>query len=87
MTAEKTAVLRRLASIQGHLNGIQKMVEADQYCVDILKQTYAVKRAIDNLEGVLVKEHIDGCVKTGIADGRTEEVLEELNEIYALSRK
>ena len=48
MSDAKTDVLKRLAYIEGHLKGIRRMVEADQYCVDILKQTYAVKRAIDN---------------------------------------
>ncbi len=46
MQANRKQVLNRSASIEGHLKGIRKMVEADQYCVDILKQTYAVERAL-----------------------------------------
>jgi DNA-binding FrmR family transcriptional regulator len=87
MHAEKTDVLRRLASIQGHLQGIRKMVESDTYCVDILKQTHAVKRAIDKLEGVLVAEHLTGCVISGIQDGRQDDIIQELNDIFELSRK
>jgi DNA-binding FrmR family transcriptional regulator len=87
MHADKTDVLRRLASIQGHLQGIRKMVEADQYCVDILKQTHAVKRAIDKLEGAIVSEHLAGCVVSGVESGRGDEIVQELNAIFDLSRK
>ena len=87
MQAQKTGVLKRLAYIEGHLKGIRKMVEEDQYCVDILKQTYAVKRAIDKLEGLLLKDHLEGCVRTGFQEGRDEAVLDELNELFELSRR
>lgn len=87
MPNQKTDVLKRLAYIEGHLKGIRRMVEADQYCVDILKQTYAVKRAIDKLEGVLVQEHLNGCVKTGFREGRDEEIIGELSELFELSRR
>lgn len=87
MQAQKTDVLKRLAYIEGHLKGIRKMVEEDQYCVDILKQTYAVKRAIDKLEGLLVRDHLQGCVRTGFQEGRDEAVLDELNELFELSRR
>ena len=87
MQADKHQALKRLAYIEGHLKGIRKMVEDDQYCVDILKQTYAVKRAIDKLEGVLLSGHLDGCVRSGFHDGRDEEMIGELNELFELARR
>ena len=87
MQAKKKDVLNRLAYIEGHLKGIRKMVEADQYCVDILKQTYAVKRAIDKLEAILLSSHLEGCVRTGFQEGRDEEIIGELNELFQLSRR
>ncbi len=87
MQAQKKDVLNRLAYIEGHLKGIRRMVDEDQYCVDILKQTYAVKRAIDKLEVLLLGEHLKTCVRTGFAEGRDEEVLGELNELFELSRR
>ena len=87
MQAQKTDVLKRLAYIEGHLKGIRKMVEDDKYCVDILKQTYAVKRAIDKLDGVLLSGHLDGCVRAGFHDGRDEDMIGELNELFELSRR
>jgi len=84
---QKGDVLKRLAYIEGHLKGVRKMVEADQYCVDILKQTYAIKRAIDKLEGVLMQGHLNGCVRTGFRDGRDEEMIDELSDLFELSRR
>jgi DNA-binding FrmR family transcriptional regulator len=87
MQASKADVLKRLAYIEGHLKGIRKMVEEDQYCVDILKQTYAVKRAIDKLEGILLAGHLNGCVPEGFRDGRDQQILDELTELFELSRR
>ncbi len=87
MQAQKQDVLKRLAYIEGHLKGIRKMVEEDQYCVDILKQTYAVKRAIDKLEAVLLQGHLDGCVREGFHGGRDDEMIQELRELFELSKR
>jgi DNA-binding FrmR family transcriptional regulator len=87
MKTPKADVLKRLAYIEGHLKGIRKMVDEDQYCVDILKQTYAVKRAIDKLEGILLQGHLNCCVRTGFHEGRDQEMISELGELFDLSRK
>jgi DNA-binding FrmR family transcriptional regulator len=85
--AEKSDTLKRLAYIEGHLKGIRRMVEEDQYCVDILKQTYAVKRAIDKLEGILLAGHLNGCVREGFQDGREQQVLDELSELFEMAKR
>ena len=51
----KSEVLKRLNFIEGHLAGIWRMVEADKYCVDVLKQTYAVRRAIEKMEAIMLE--------------------------------
>ncbi len=83
----KQEALKRLAYIEGHLKGIRKMVEEDQYCVDVLKQTYAVQRAIDKFEGILLRGHLNSCVPEGIREGRDQEVIGELEELFALSQR
>ena len=83
----KQEALRRLAYIEGHLKGIRKMVEDDQYCVDVLKQTYAVQRAIDKFESLLLQGHLRSCVVVGIQEGRQDEVLGELEELFDLSQR
>lgn len=83
----KQNALKRLAYIEGHLSGIKRMVEEDQYCVDVLKQTFAVKRAIQKLEARLLEGHLHSCVIDGVKEGREDQVLGELVELYALSDK
>ncbi len=87
MQAEKSDIVKRLAYIEGHLKGIRRMVDEDQYCVDILKQTNAVKRAIDKLEGILLSGHLNGCVREGFQDGREQQVIDELSELFEMSRR
>ena len=84
-TTTKPDVLRRLAYIEGHLQGVKRMVEEDKYCVDVLKQTYAIRRAIDKLEALILENHLHGCVVDGIKEGREKEVIAELAQLYNLA--
>ena len=79
--------LKRLSYIEGHLAGIRRMVEEDKYCVEILKQTFAVRRAIQKLESRLLEGHLHSCVIDGVKEGREDQVLGELLELYSLSDK
>jgi DNA-binding FrmR family transcriptional regulator len=85
MRADKHDVLKRLSYIEGHLGGIRKMVEEDQYCADILCQTFAVRKAIEKLEALILKNHLHGCVPEGIKAGREGAVIEELVQLYNLA--
>jgi CsoR family transcriptional regulator, copper-sensing transcriptional repressor len=84
-TGTKPNVLKRLAYIEGHLQGIRRMIEDDKYCVDVLKQTYAVRRAIEKLEAIILENHLQGCVVHGIREGREDSVIQELIELYELA--
>ncbi len=83
----KRDVLRRLSYIEGHLSGVRRMVEEDKYCVHVLKQTYAVRRAIEEVESMLLAGHLDTCVAEGIRGGREGEVLGELKDLYSLAKR
>ena len=87
LPAAKQNALKRLKYIEGHLGGVRRMIEQDTYCVDVLKQTFAVRRAIQKLESVLLEGHLHGCVIEGVKAGREEDVLGELLELYSLSDK
>jgi CsoR family transcriptional regulator, copper-sensing transcriptional repressor len=87
MQADKKQILNRLASIEGHLRGIRRMVEEDVYCVDILKQSYAVERAVKAFESALLEGHLSSCVPSGFKEGRDAEMIRELGELFELSRK
>lgn len=79
-------VLRRLSYIEGHLAGVRRMIEQDTYCVDVLKQTYAVRRAIEKMEATMLSGHLHHCVVDGMHRGDAG-VLDELVELYALANK
>lgn len=87
MQADKKQILNRLATIEGHLRGIRKMVESDQYCVDILKQSYAVERALKAFESALLEGHLSACVPDGFKNGRDDEMIRELAELFEIARK
>ncbi len=87
LSDSKTEALKRLRYIEGHLSGIRKMVEEDKYCVDILKQTYAVRRAIEKMESILLEGHLHSCVVEGIKTGREDQVVDELRDLYLLANK
>ncbi len=80
-------VLKRLAFIEGHLQGVRRMVEDDKYCVDILKQTFAVRRAIEKMEQLMLDGHLHNCVVEGIKDGRDDQVIDELLDLYELANR
>ena len=87
MKIEKSELDARLASIEGHVKGIRKMVEDDTYCVDVLKQTFAVERALQKFEAEMLRGHLSTCVPTGFKQGRNEAMIDELSELFALARK
>lgn len=77
----------RLLSIEGHIKGIRKMVQDETYCVDVLKQAYAVERALKRFESELLKGHLSSCVPNGFKEGRNDEMIDELSELFELARK
>lgn len=87
MSEAKFDALKRLSYIEGHLTGIRKMLEEDKYCVDVLKQTYAVRRAIEKMESILLEGHLLSCVVDGIKEGREDEVVGELTDLYLLANR
>jgi DNA-binding FrmR family transcriptional regulator len=86
-TTTRDQAIKRLNYIEGHLAGIRRMIEEDQYCVDVLKQTYAVRRAIEKMEALLLDGHLHTCVVEGVREGREEQVVGELLQLYALANK
>ena len=76
----KAQLLRQLRTAEGHLAGIRKMVEGDQYCVDILKQIAAVQGIISRAARILAHAHTLHCVRNAIQQGRGEAAIDELFE-------
>jgi len=75
---EKNQIINRLKRIEGQVRGIQKMVEDDRYCVDILVQISAIQSAMKNIGFAVTERHINHCVSHAIKQGEGKETIEEL---------
>jgi CsoR family transcriptional regulator, copper-sensing transcriptional repressor len=75
----KRAVQGRLRRLEGQVRGIQKMVEEDRYCIDVLTQVGAVKAALDGVALLLLADHTEHCVTEAIRAGRGGAKVKELN--------
>ncbi len=80
----KTTALKRLARIEGQVRGIAGMVEADRYCIDVVRQVQAVKAALSGLEGLILDDHISSCVEGALAKGTLEARREKVEELVAV---
>ncbi|EFH83487.1 metal-sensitive transcriptional regulator [Ktedonobacter racemifer] len=76
--------LNRLNEIEQRVSVIRKMVEEDVYCVDILRQAYEIRKAIEDLEDNILQGHLKGCVPEGIKEGKLEAVQQELLQLYSM---
>jgi DNA-binding FrmR family transcriptional regulator len=79
-TKDRAQLLRRLSRIEGQVRGIARMIERDEYCIDILQQTAALRAAIDSVGLLVMEDHVAGCLqtaaRTGDAQAYTEEVMD-----------
>lgn len=78
---EKEKVINRLKRIEGQVRGIQKMVEEDRYCVEILVQISAIQSALKNVGFAVTERHINHCVSDAIKQGEGKETIEELMSV------
>jgi DNA-binding FrmR family transcriptional regulator len=84
------SVLERLKTIEGHIRGIEKMVEADQYCIDIIRQIQAVQSALNKVNSTILDNHLNSCLITAVRGddpSERERVLKEIAEIYDTATK
>jgi len=78
---EKDAVVNRLKRIEGQVRGIQKMVEEDRYCVDILVQISAINAALKKVGFSVAERHTKHCVSDAVQTGNGHEAIDELMEV------
>jgi DNA-binding FrmR family transcriptional regulator len=82
----KAKVLGRLRRIEGQVQGIQRMVEEDKYCVDILLQLTAVQGAVEQVQKLVLGQHIESCVTDAIRSGNSrdrQKKMDELLEVFS----
>jgi DNA-binding FrmR family transcriptional regulator len=79
--ADKQALVKRLHRIEGQVRGIERMVEDDRYCIDILTQIAAVSTALDSLAFRVLDDHVNHCVAGALASGDTDEAEAKSKEL------
>ena len=84
---KKSAVMRRLKLLEGQIRGLQKMVESDTYCIDVITQTSAVKSGLSGVEDLLLENHLDHCVVHQVQSGNVRKAKGEILKVYKLKRK
>jgi CsoR family transcriptional regulator, copper-sensing transcriptional repressor len=85
LTAKKQAVLNRLKTVRGHLDGIIRMVESDAYCVDVMKQVSAVQSSLERANRVMLHNHLETCFSAAVLDGRGQTAIDELVDALKFS--
>lgn len=87
---ENDQTLRRLKTIEGHLRGVIRMVEEDEYCIDVIRQIQAVESALNKVSAHILEDHLNSCVITAIQGNdkkERERVLKEITEVFEMSTK
>ena len=83
----KKDVAARLRSIAGHLKAVERMVDEDTYCVDVMKQTMAIEKALERVDALVLASHLETCVADSFRQGRSEKTIKELADIFNTARK
>ena len=81
--ADKEALVKRLHRIEGQVRGIERMIEDDRYCIDILTQISAVNTALESLAFQLLDQHVKHCVAGAFASGDKKEMTKKTAELLA----
>jgi len=80
-TADKDALINRLHRIEGQVRGIEKMVDEDRYCIDIITQISAITTALDAVAFKILDDHVNHCVAGALASGDEEGAAEKSREL------
>jgi DNA-binding FrmR family transcriptional regulator len=84
---DKKKIIGRLKKIFGQLNGIEKMILEDKYCIDIITQTSAIKSAISSLEDEMLHSHLAHCLNHTQDPKKLKKMEQEILRVYKLKRK
>ena len=86
----KKQIVNRLRSVAGHVQGIERMIVSDAYCIDIIKQVLAVQSALTKVSNLVLENHLHTCVTTAIRGqdpAEQQRVIDEIVGVFEVSRK
>ena len=78
---DKASLVRRLSRMEGQVRGIARMIEREEYCVDILQQTSALRAAVDAVSILVLEDHVQGCVRTAAEEGQADAYVDEVIDV------
>jgi DNA-binding FrmR family transcriptional regulator len=78
---DKAGLVRRLSRMEGQVRGIARMIEREEYCVDILQQTAALRAAVDAVSILVLEDHVQGCVRTAAERGEADKYVDEVIDV------
>jgi len=78
---DRQQLLRRLSRVEGQVRGISRMIERDEYCIDILQQTAALRAAVDAISLLVLEDHIGGCLRTAVETGNAAAYTDEVMDV------
>jgi DNA-binding FrmR family transcriptional regulator len=84
---DKDSLVKRLHRIEGQVRGIERMVEDDRYCIDILTQVGAVKTALESLALEVLNDHVNHCVRDALASGDATTAAAKGDELLAAVKR
>ncbi len=82
--------LRRLKTVEGHIRGVQRMIEQDAYCIDVIRQIQAVQAALNKVSTIILEEHLHSCLTTAVRGDDPDErerVLKEITDVFETATK
>jgi len=88
--ATQEALVKRLRSVSGHVNGVERMVEEGKYCIDVIHQIQAIQAALNKVTVMLLDDHMHHCVTDAIESqdqGERERVLGEIRDVFAVRNR
>ena len=81
MQVAKNKILHRLKISKGHLEKVIQMVDADEYCIDIVHQLIAIQSALRNVDELILENHLKTCVADSIKKGDVDSSIKEVMEV------
>jgi len=83
---DKQKLNNRLKRIEGQIRGLQKMIEEDKYCIDVITQASAIRNSLKSVEDVILEGHLSTCVVTQIKTGKQKKAVGEILKVYRLKK-
>lgn len=87
MKSNSANAIERLRRIEGQVRGVQRMIEEERYCVDILTQTMAARAALRAVETLVLEDHADACLEAAIRKQDPDDQREKFRELIAIIKK